>query len=232
MQANMSPQHCVVLNCTQLASSGLSSLCSVLSQESLSFSKQFSVDLQVHFLHALIKRELVDYVACRVSMIKDAGSDYENQKIQYHELESCEIQLTVFPDNLGSLSQHLTTLSNLGHLLYLKNEQSIKDSWVIINKEALLSEVNGTIFAPDNFKQFHNLSNSTGVVPRSRIKKVFPKYDPDMIIEYLKYFEFCQELAKSEASLISKEHSTDASELYYLFPALIRVERPDESCSC
>ena len=51
-----------------------------------------------------------------------------------------------------------------------------------------------------------------------------------MIIEFLKYFDFCQELAKSEASLISKEHSTDASEVYYLFPALIRVERPDESC--
>jgi len=35
---------------------------------------------------------------------------------------------------------------------------SVGEDWVIINKQAILSEINGTIFAPENFKQHHNIA--------------------------------------------------------------------------
>ena len=99
--------------------------------------------------------------------------------------------------------------------------------------EMLLSQVNGTIFAPEHFKQHHNISSSTGVVPLSEIKKIFPNHNPQMIVGFLTSLEFCHQIGESEASLISRGHlqsSDTQSESYYFFPALVSEERPEESC--
>jgi len=46
-----------------------------------------------------------------------------------------------FPET-QPFSQYLTTLSEKGQFLYLTNDQNIEDSWVILDQEMLLSEVN------------------------------------------------------------------------------------------
>ena len=52
----------------------------------------------------------------------------------------------------------LSRLSDGGHLLYLPSNRSVGEDWVIINKQAILAEINGTIIAPENFKQHHNIA--------------------------------------------------------------------------
>ena len=134
------------------------------------------------------------------------------------------------PTNAAELTQHLTMLSDKGQFLFLKNSRKIEDSWVVIDKAVLLSEVNGTVFAPDNFKQHHNIANSTGVVPFSKIKQVFPKRDPDMVVAFLQHLEFCQELSEPEISLIISQHfrcSCGPMERFFFFPALVSEERPN-----
>ena len=51
------------------------------------------------------------------------------------------------PSNESALLEFLTILSDKGLILFLKNEDS--KSWIIIKKEALLEEVNGTLFIID-----------------------------------------------------------------------------------
>ena len=62
----------------------------------------------------------------------------------------------MLPTNASKLSQHLTTLCDKGQFLFPRNSRKVEDSWVVINKAMLLSEVNGTIFAPDNFNFLSN----------------------------------------------------------------------------
>ena len=64
-------------------------------------------------------------------------------------------------------------LSDKGHILFLPSETPQGVSFVIIDKTALLGEINGTVFAPEDFKQHCELATSTGVVPRSKLAKQF-----------------------------------------------------------
>ena len=104
-------------------------------------------------------------------------------------------------------------------------------SWVILNKANLLSTVNGTVFAPHNFKQYRDLSSSTGVVPLHRIATHFPRHDPTMIVEFLSYMEFCQEIHDQEVldllNPFDKGSGTiSLSKRYFFFPRLVSVETP------
>ena len=75
----------------------------------------------------------------------------------------------------------LSSLCARGHLLYLPNKEDFEAGWVVINKQAVLSDINGAIFAPEYFKQHHDIAMSTGVVPKSKIAGVFAeKYNIDM----------------------------------------------------
>ena len=49
------------------------------------------------------------------------------------------------PSEMSVLLEFLTTLSDKGLILFLRNE--VGQSWVVINRTALLSEVNGVLFA-------------------------------------------------------------------------------------
>ena len=76
------------------------------------------------------------------------------------------------PTEPSLLSPLLSSLSDGGHLLYLPNKEDFEAGWVIIDKQALFSEINGTIFAPEKFKQHHDIATSTGVVPKSKVAHV------------------------------------------------------------
>ena len=131
------------------------------------------------------------------------------------------------PVNPVALNNICTELNDRGHILFLKDVDDIENSWVIVDKVALLSEVNGTIFAPEDFKQHCQLATSTGVVPLDKIVKKFPTHNCDMLIGLLSHLEFCHKLSDSEVlQLIGKEDQKNSCGCYFLFPALIKLEAP------
>ena len=89
----------------------------------------------------------------------------------------------LLPTEPNLLSPLLNSLNDGGQLLYLPNVEHFEAGWVVIKKQAVLSEINGTISAPEYFKQHHDIATSTGVVPKSKIADVFAgKYNTDMIL--------------------------------------------------
>ena len=229
------------LDCRKLASGGLTKISKIVAGCCAKFRKTFRFDFAVHLLYAFISSRLADRIACTVSELQslirqEQGEDSfalkvkERRKDQYRGgwFEEKEI----LPTNTTELSQHLTTLSDKGQFLFLRNARKVEDSWVVIDKAVLLSEVNGTIFAPDNFKQHHKIANSTGVVPFSKIRETFPKRDPDMVVAFLQHLEFCQEISEDEVSLISRGDfglSCGPMERFFFFPALVSEERPSRA---
>ena len=224
-EASSSFSEVVTLDCRKLASGGLTKISKIVAECCAKFKQTFRFDFAVQLLYAFISSRLADRIACTVS---------ELQSLIKQEQGEDSFALKIFnrkylPADASELSQHLTTLSDKGQFLFLRNARKIEDSWVVIDKAVLLSEVNGTIFAPDNFKQHHKIANSTGVVPFSKISEVFTKRDPDMVVAFLQHLEFCQEISEAEVSLISRQHfkcSSCPEERFFFFPALVSEERP------
>ena len=217
------------LDCRKLASSGLGKICDMIECSCTALreaktSEQKEI-IYPHLLHAFISTKLHTQVACSVrELCTHIRAEYD-----------------ALPTEPSLLSPLLSSLSDGGHLLYLPNKEDFEAGWVIIDKGALLSEINGTIFAPVNFKQHHDIATSTGVVPKSKVASVFAeKYTIGMILSVLTLFEFCHEINDSfTLSLIadndpSRDSDTaittgdDSSESYFFFPALVRVEHPTD----
>ena len=220
----------VTLDCRKLASGGLTRISRIVAEYCTTFRKTFQVDLAVHLLYAFISSRLAGEIACTVSELQsvikqEQGEDSFALKVNGREF---------LPTATSELSQHLIALSDICQFLFLRNARKVEDSWVVINQAVLLSEVNGTIFAPDKFKQHHNVANSTGVVPFSKVREIFPKRDPDLVVAFLRHLEFCQEISESEVSLITSRHfrcSCGPVERLFFFPALVSEERPSKAGS-
>ena len=121
-------------------------------------------------------------------------------------------------------TQRLTILSDKGLILFIQQEHP-QSSWVVVQTETLLKEINGTLFAPDHFKQHRDLSSNTGIVPVSKLCKVFPEHNSEMLVGFLTSLKFCQPVNPSELEDTNlANHPLDDQLLF--FPGLISSERP------
>ena len=138
------------------------------------------------------------------------------------------------PEDAGQISQLCREVCETGNLLFFKSIQSIESSWIILDQEALLSRVTGTVFAPKDFKEHCDLATSTGVVPYSKIETHFPDLDTNMITQFFSHLEFCHEVVDSETlQLIQPSEgsdlaatSFDPTDRFFFFPGLVSIEVP------
>ena len=170
-----------------------------------------SISFYCHVLYAFLKTKL-DQVAITLDNLL--------QRIQVENEPS-------LPPNESVLLEFLTILSDKGLIMFIRNTDSI-NSWVIINKTSLLKDINGTLFAPSYFKEYRStLANNTGIVPVSVLSDVFPQYDTDMLVGFLKGLEFCHEIDENTLKIITTNLSSSSEKLLH-FPALVSAEPSSE----
>ena len=143
----------------------------------------------------------------------------------------------VIPDKREDILDVLNSLQSTGLISVLKSEDKV---WVVVNKGILLNEVDGILFAPETFKEHVDIASNTGIVSVSCLTRLFPKYDPDMLICFLKNMELCQELDPSFLrmtnlhQLVVEEEEGGRErrgERLLFFPCLLSTDRPDEMTS-
>ena len=204
----------VPLDCRDPASRKLQHLCFLVNQSCTVLRQTADVDLRCHMLYAFLLERFKGRVACTVADV--AVSIRENREL--------------LPENSTHLIPLISTLSDKGLLFLVKGGERYADWWIILQKQTLLCEMNGMIFAPKSFRQHKDLSWSTGVVPFSELKKEFSDYNPNMVSEFLVHLEFCFKIEDHETLALLKDEaedtSPDVSEEYYFFPALVSVENP------
>ena len=134
------------------------------------------------------------------------------------------------PSEISVLLDFLFTLSDKGLILFLKNEEC--QSWIIINRAALLSEINGVLFAPAAIERvYRDMASNTGIIPLSALKEAFPHHNTEMLVGFLRCLQFCHVIESS--TLDDVETNISASiplpldELLF-FPALVSVEPPSD----
>ena len=130
------------------------------------------------------------------------------------------------PSDQSVLIDILTTLSDKGLILFIHHRHST--SWVIVKKEVLLKEINGTLFAPDHFKEHRDLASNTGIVPVSNLHEVFPDYNSEMLVGFLTSLDFCRSVDPSvlQNTNLQATPSHSTADLLF-FPGLVQSERPD-----
>ena len=143
----------------------------------------------------------------------------------YHENDVMKL----LPDKSETI-QFCEDLNDRGHIILVQDPHQYEHSWVILNKEEILTSVNGTVFAPMDFPEHQILSSSTGVVPLSKLVIHFPKFNPNMLVEFLSQLEFCHEIKDRDVlKLIYRDNTTQCEDLerYFFFPSLVSITRPE-----
>ena len=129
------------------------------------------------------------------------------------------------------LLQFLTTLSDKGLILFIKNDDDAQ-SWVVIDRASLLNKVNGVLFAPKEIEHAHqDIASNTGIVPTSVLERLFPKHDIHMLIGFLISLQFCHVLESNTLQRfktnISASTPLPSDELLF-FPSLINATPPTD----
>ena len=123
------------------------------------------------------------------------------------------------------LVEILTILSDRGLILFMHHLHS---SWIVVKTAALLNEINGTLFAPDHFKEHRDLASNTGIVPVSNLRKMFPDYNSEMLVGFLTSLDFCRPVDPSVLQYTNLQTTPSQSTADLLFfPGFIQSERPD-----
>ena len=129
------------------------------------------------------------------------------------------------------LTKLLTTLSDKGLILFMQNQEHPQSSWVVVDIEPLLKEVNGTLFAPNNFTQYRQVASNTGIVPITILEELFPQYSSEMLVGCLESLEFCHPVdpsALQDTNLKATSSSPPSEANHLFFPSLVKENRPDD----
>ena len=213
----------VFLDCRKLGGSGVDSLFKKLSFAcgSIRSTSGRNLSLYCHMMYGLLEEGKENILTLSdVMFATKENNDYN------------------LSDKREDVLDVLHLLHSTGLISVLKSEEKV---WVVVNKGILLTEVNGILFAPDTFKEHVDIASNTGIVSVSGLTRLFPKYDPDMLICFLKNMELCQELNPSFLRMTNllqlvvgeeEEGGTERrGERLLFFPCLLFSDRPDEMTS-
>ena len=203
------------LDCRKLGGSSIDSLLSNLSSacQSIRNTCGKNLSLYCHMMYGLLEESKQNILS--LSDIISAAQTNENY---------------ILPNRGDEILEILSSLHSTGLISLLKNTDDTSKVWVVTNKQILLAEVDGILFAPKTFKQHCDIASNTGVVTVSALAELFPCYDPDMLICFLKNMALCQEIHPQfleMTNLIAKGAAYNDKERFLFFPTLLNIDRPD-----
>lgn len=123
------------------------------------------------------------------------------------------------PSDKTVLVELLIVLSEKGFIIFLKDQNTLGNSWVIFDIHCLLHEVHGTLFSQDH--SCLSFISNIGVAPLNWLGEMFPKHDPVMLASVLSKFEICHIFNNSE----DIERECNRKTLLF-FPSLVTACRP------
>ena len=171
------------------------------------------VSIYCHMLYSYLQTK-IDEIAC-----------------QYHQLIAyLSKEESLVPSDHSLLSDLLEYLSDKGLIIYLKNNQCLERSWIVIKREVILKDINGELYKPKYFRGHHRIASSTGIVRASSLSELFPQYDLDMLVELMVGLEFCHpvDLSDMKTNLcpIESTSTENATDNFLFFPSLLKTGRP------
>ena len=211
----------IPMDCRYSNSNGMKLLRRSVGTTCNSLRSKISVSLNSHmFLIYLIEKHSSKFALTLEKVQTELETAIQQQSKKHKEV------LPFIPTTVPRLVEICVQLSDKCHILFLHNKTLPEKSFIIIDKAALLAEINGTMFAPEDFKQHCQLATSTGVVPRSKLAEHFPDINIAMLVSFLSHLELAVPIEDQEVLHLISEHRGFSREKYLFCPALIRIEVP------
>ena len=207
----------VLLDCRYAVSSQMSALRSLLTK----VCQVIRSPQQMAFTHHCFLIFLLDNFKDHPAITLDEA------KRKLNEVSEGEVVWTFL--KFHNLFAVCDQLNNYGSILFLRNTKCPNESWIVLDKDVILSDVNGTLFAPEHFREYKKIASNTGVVSLSKLVSLFPTLNPHMICRFLCYLEFCQEITDHNVlSLFQADVPISVQERYFLFPGLVQFDTPSD----
>ena len=210
-------QELLHMNCTDHHSSQIEKLRSSLIRSTKQLRRKGFLNFRSLCLSTFLKRAFKNEIIIPLEMLLSQAN--KEKSSSNHPL---------VPKTTKEIKVLCKDLNTNGIVIFLENPEVFHRSWLILNKAALLADVSGTLFAPSSFPEYiGQYGSSTGVVSFSKMRSIFPQYDPNMLFDFLCQMEYCQEI-KDEKVIESmlNEKILKKNERYFFFPNVIRLERP------
>ena len=212
----------VPINCRMPDSPGMTDIRHHIENSSALLRSPVAITPNAHSFYKYLVHSFKDELAVSLKTVRE--------KIQADQkVKSKDDLLSFIPNTLPRVMEICSQLSQKGHILFLPNESSPEESYVVCDQPALLSKVTGTVFAPEGFDQHCSLASSTGVVSLKTFSNEFKGSDLNMLISYMACLEFCFEIKDRKVlECIVKSASAHIRDSRYLFfPGLIAINIPD-----
>ena len=204
----------IAMNCQYAESDGMRQLRQILATSYESLRLQESMTFHAHCFHVFLLSVAKENPAIQLTTVLQ-------QSISCHKTSEKGV-LSFLPTDLESLCSLCDQLSERNLVLFFRSTPALEESWIIVDQAALLSRVNGILFAGQDFRTYRELATSTGVVPLSKITFEFTDLNSSMITQYLTHLHFCTELNQETLKLFQPSTSFSPAERYFLFPSLVR----------
>ncbi len=214
----------VAINCQFAVSAPMSDLCGILSSSCEALRVKEQLDARSHSLLVYIMSKFPEAPSVQLRHVHEAI------KIEARSEQGSALATYLSQVSQTQLFNAYQNLNKRGNVLLLRNTNAAApgESWIVIKQSTLLSQVTGTIFAPESFDQHIQLATSTGLVPFSRIAESFPTLDPIMITLFLSELEFCREVSDRNILQFLEDSAGPQSqdERFFFFPGLVSINAP------
>ena len=195
-----------LLDCRKPASEGIDQICTFLQEAQPLQLNSISFSYSLHWVLVQLRRSL------------------SVPAITLHTFQSWLLKdAKLLLKNFSPAEQMCRDLTAVGHALFLPNKRDLTQSWLIVDLQAILHDVYGTLFSGSQGKV-----NQFGLLHCSQLTELFPKLDLAMVQEVLVSLEFCIQV---NSSLIREEllnlTAKDEREGWLYFPALVSAQPPE-----
>ena len=189
-----------LLDCRKPASEGIDQICTFLQEAQPLQLNSISFSYSLHWVLVQLQRSL-------------AVPAITLHTFQSWLLKDAKLLLKNFPP----AEQMWHDLIAVGHALFLPNKRDPSKSWLILDLQAILHDVYGTLFSGSQGKV-----NQFGLLHCSQLTELFPELDPAMIEEVLVSLEFCIQVDSSlmREGLLKLTAKVEEDGWLY-FPALV-----------
>ena len=196
------------LDCRKSASAGMTKLRQLL-QERCRFARYRADYNNTNAL--LLKKYLSEsYVsrrkACTFSQLIDALLQDETE--HFNTLK-----------HLTRLCEACESLNTSGDIVFLKSQENMEDSWIILDKEHILSHVQGILKTLKS-------ETTTGIIPWSLLCK--KTKDTSLVVEYMLKMEFCSEIERQSLWKMKGPSQPTEQQRYFFFPNLTKEAAPKD----
>ena len=189
-----------LLDCRKPASEGIDQICMFLQEAQPIQLSSISFSYSLHWVLVQLQKSL-------------SVPAITLHSFQSWLLKDAKLLLKNFPP----AEQMCRDLTAVGHALFLPSKRDLTQSWLIVDLQAILHDVYGTLFSGSQGKV-----NQFGLLHCSQLIELFPKLDPAMIQEVLVNLEFCIQV---DSSLLREELlkliPKDKGDNWLYFPALV-----------